>query len=197
MGYRGARGYRVERNTMPHGILWPTPTLPDMSGPDRTNTYLFRTTTVERLSTAHLPSSNEFSRQRWFTCRARRWKRSATEALRMCARVRVRACVRVGGCVCVCARASVCICLCMICARIYTVCAGVCADLLAEACAAEARAARHESHRVRVAEPIKSIAASLPGSVRRDPPGAVHSADDDVNKRAIRKKEIGITAGKK
>jgi hypothetical protein len=74
----------------------------------------------------------------------------------------------------------------MICARIYTVCAGVCADLLAEACAAEARAARHESHRVRVAEPIKSIAASLPGSVRRDPPGAVHSADDDVNKRAIR-----------
>jgi hypothetical protein len=53
-----------------------------------------------------LPSSNEFSRQRWFTCRARRWKRSATEALRMCARVRV------GACACVCARARVCVCAC-------------------------------------------------------------------------------------
>ncbi len=118
---------------------------------------------------------------------------------RRCACARACVCVRACGCVRVrvCARASVCMCLCMICARIYTVCAGVCADLLAEACAAEARAARHESHRVRVAEPIKSIAASLPGSVRRDPPGAVHSVDDDVNKRAIRNGNRELRAEKK
>ena len=94
------------------------------------------------------------------------WKqmRSRGSATCVCVRTRVHVCSRV------CVRVFVRNCQCMTCARVceYT----VCADLLAEARAAEARAARHEPHRVRVAEPAESVAASLTDSVTRDTPGA-------------------------